>query len=80
MARRILAHRTGAYSTLERLFAGVGMMGQSFGPGGGGCSEGECKTMEVPWWEWMLFRLALYLITAPAVAVTVYLIFRKRGP
>jgi hypothetical protein len=36
--------------------------------------------MEVPWWEWMLFRLVLYLITAPAVAATVYLIFRKRGP
>jgi hypothetical protein len=37
-------------------------------------------TMEVPWWEWMLFRFVLYLITAPAVAVTMYLIFRKRGP
>ncbi len=36
--------------------------------------------MELAWWEWMLFRLGVYLITAPAVVVTVYLIFRKRGP
>jgi hypothetical protein len=36
--------------------------------------------MEVPWWEWMLFRLALYLITAPVVVGLMYLIFRKRGP
>ena len=36
--------------------------------------------MEVPWWEWMLFRLAVYLVTAPAVVAAMYLIFRKRGP
>jgi hypothetical protein len=36
--------------------------------------------MEVPWWEFMLFRLALYLITVPVVSAIVYLIFRKRGP
>jgi hypothetical protein len=36
--------------------------------------------MELAWWEWVLFRLVVLLITAPAVVAAVYLIFRKRGP
>ena len=36
--------------------------------------------MELSWWEWALFRLAVLLITTPVVVAAVYLIFRKRGP
>jgi hypothetical protein len=38
------------------------------------------RTVELSWWEWALFRLAVLLITTPAVVIAVYLIFRKRGP
>jgi hypothetical protein len=37
-------------------------------------------SVELSWWEWALFRLAVLLITTPAVVIAVYLIFRKRGP
>jgi len=36
-------------------------------------------SVDPSWWEWTLFRLAVLLITTPAVVVAVYLIFRKRG-
>ena len=36
--------------------------------------------MELSWWEWELLRLTVLLITAPAVVLAVYLIFRERGP
>ena len=38
------------------------------------------RSVELSWWEWELFRLAVLLITTPAVVAAVYLIFRKRGP
>ena len=38
------------------------------------------RTVELSWWEWSLFRLVVFLITAPVVVAAVYLIFRKRGP
>jgi hypothetical protein len=38
------------------------------------------EKVELSWWEWTLFRLAVLLITAPAVVAAMYLIFRKRGP
>jgi hypothetical protein len=46
----------------------------------GGCSGDEEENVKLSWWEWALFRLAVLLITAPAVVVAVYLIFRKRRP
>jgi hypothetical protein len=36
--------------------------------------------MELSWWGWELFRLTVLIITAPAVVLAVYLIFRGRGP
>jgi hypothetical protein len=36
--------------------------------------------VELSWWEWLLVRLVLLLITVPTVVALVYLIFRKRGP
>ena len=38
------------------------------------------RTVELSWWEWELFRLAVLLIPTPAVVAAAYLIFRKRRP
>jgi hypothetical protein len=46
----------------------------------GGCSGDKEEKVEPSWWEWALFRLAVLLITAPAIVAAMYLIFRKRGP
>jgi hypothetical protein len=35
--------------------------------------------MELSWWEWELLHLTVLLVTAPAVVLAVYLIFRERG-
>jgi hypothetical protein len=37
------------------------------------------RTVELSWWEWSLFRLVVFLITAPVVVAAVYLIFRQFG-
>jgi hypothetical protein len=37
------------------------------------------RTVELSWWEWSLFRLVVFLITAPVVFAAVYLIFRQFG-
>jgi hypothetical protein len=38
------------------------------------------RAVEPSWWHWELLRLALIVITAPAVVAAMYLIFRKRRP